>query len=174
VNETTCRKIVMQRSQGICERCQSARGCEMHHRLNRSQGGRWEPANIGYLCSSCHAWVTENRDGAATAEGWHVLPGQDPQTIPVAHYLFAGTMLRLDNEGMFHTTGEPKPATTPRSDGLTPYAVHASGAVGHVERLPERLTPISEAERADDTRQIEQAYRDSHGPAQENGPAWRK
>jgi hypothetical protein len=175
MSETTCRRIVMQRSQGICERCQSGRGCEMHHRLNRSQGGRWEPANIVHLCHDCHAWVGENRDGAATAEGWHVLPGTDPQTVPVAHYLFAGFMLRLDNAGMFHTTGEPKPATCPRSDGTTPYAVHASGALGHATRVPESQTPYSEIDRRDDERQMEQDYRDSHGPSIGEGmPTWQR
>ena len=39
-----------------CEACQKWIGDagEAHHKVKRSQGGKWTAANIKYLCGTCH------------------------------------------------------------------------------------------------------------------------
>lgn len=51
------RPAVQARSGGWCEYC-GAKATEMHHRINRSQGGGWHPSNIVHLCSNCHRKAT--------------------------------------------------------------------------------------------------------------------
>ena len=46
MDEATCRKLVSARSGGVCERCGAIRAAGKHHRVKRSQGGRWTPSNI--------------------------------------------------------------------------------------------------------------------------------
>lgn len=69
----------------MCERC-GRHGITMHHRLKRSQAGKWEPDNIAALCGDgvrgCHGW-TEANPSEAEAQGWHVRPWNNPAEIPV-------------------------------------------------------------------------------------------
>lgn len=57
-DEPTTRAAVYGRSMGVCEYCQAERATDMHHRLARSLGGKWHPANIVHLCRGCHARCT--------------------------------------------------------------------------------------------------------------------
>lgn len=83
--ERNARKVVAARSGGLCELCLKP-GTNMHHRLNRSQGGRWTPENILHLCGSgttgCHGAVTVNV-ALAQSRGWSVRSTQDPAEEPV-------------------------------------------------------------------------------------------
>lgn len=85
MNETKCRAIVKERSMGGCEICIANPGEQMHHRRNRSQGGRWEPQNIIHLCAHCHHHVTVNPK-YSTQMGWTIqgtVDGNAPETVPV-------------------------------------------------------------------------------------------
>lgn len=72
----------MERSGTLCERCGS-HGGEMHHRKNRSQGGKWTPANIVRLCGDCHRHLTVT---PLDEDGWCLDRNDDPATIPVLRY----------------------------------------------------------------------------------------
>jgi hypothetical protein len=86
MNERQTRRIVRERSEGLCERCGVAYATNVHHRKNRSQGGRWDPANCLHLCGSgttgCHGYITST-PVQARAGGWTVRSGWDPQSVPV-------------------------------------------------------------------------------------------
>ena len=64
-DEKSTRQAVSNRSGGYCEYC-GARATNMHHRINRSHGGRWSPANILHLCGSgvtgCHGRFESERE----------------------------------------------------------------------------------------------------------------
>jgi hypothetical protein len=79
-DEAGTRRAVTARSGGICEWCSAARGAEMHHRKNRSQGGGWHPANILHLCVACHGRVTRSPDWARS-QGLTVLEHQDAAAV---------------------------------------------------------------------------------------------
>lgn len=79
--EAQCRKGVQERSNGMCERCGGV-GTDVHHRKNRSQGGRWDTANCTLLCRPCHHWVTVN-PRAASSYGWALQEHEDPELVPV-------------------------------------------------------------------------------------------
>lgn len=96
MSETTCRRVVWERSQGLCERC-GQRGAEMHHRVNRSAGGKWSASNIVRLCTPCHGEITEDPIGAEP-DGWHVPGWVDPASVPVLLHMYAAMML-LDDDG---------------------------------------------------------------------------
>jgi 5-methylcytosine-specific restriction endonuclease McrA len=91
-------KQVLQRSRGLCERCGRA-GESDHHRKNRSQGGRWSLDNIVRLCGDgtrgCHGWVTSHPE-AASLEGYHVKPWENPAFIPVLIQRKQWVRLRTD------------------------------------------------------------------------------
>lgn len=84
--------LVTDRSGGSCERCgnplRGERGVDwsIHHRKNRSQGGRNVASNLLVLCgdgsSGCHGWVTEH-PALAGDEGTHVPSWLDPAEVPV-------------------------------------------------------------------------------------------
>lgn len=82
MGEIACRRAVVERANGLCEKCGQQRGSEAHHRKNRSQGGKWETGNILWLCHDCHVWVTINPQ-AARESGWAVQRHEDPQAVPV-------------------------------------------------------------------------------------------
>lgn len=69
--ERDCRKVVAERSEGLCEMCGAPGGLEKAHRIARSQGGRWDPSNVLDLCHGCH----HGNHGApqvAYEHGWHL------------------------------------------------------------------------------------------------------
>jgi len=94
MGEVSCRRSVRERANGLCERCGQP-GTDAHHRKNRSQGGRWDVANILLLCRQCHIWVTVN-PALARESGWSVQQHEDPQAVPV---LIIGQWMRLHNNG---------------------------------------------------------------------------
>lgn len=85
MNEKRCRELVLQRADGLCERC-GRQGHTFHHRKNRSGGGGWNCANIVYLCGDgtrgCHGWVTVN-PAEASKEGFHIKPWEDEREVPI-------------------------------------------------------------------------------------------
>lgn len=96
VTETRGRASMAERSQGRCEACGAAPAAEAHHRLPRSAGGTWSPANLLHLCNRCHHRITDQRDPltgigrdhqdapVTTYElGLHVPRGADPTLTPV-------------------------------------------------------------------------------------------
>ena len=82
MNERKCREVVYARSNSVCEMCGGARATEAHHRMNRSQGGKWTPENCLHLCSKDHRYVTEHPQ-VAREQGWAVPSHGDPATTPV-------------------------------------------------------------------------------------------
>jgi|SRR6516162_11568808 hypothetical protein len=84
-NERTTRLAVPGRSGGRCEYCGVA-ATNMHHRINRSQGGLWTPANILHLCGSgttgCHGYFTEH-PMVAYGLGVSLRRGDNPGRFPV-------------------------------------------------------------------------------------------
>lgn len=95
MNEKTCRSVVTQRSERICECCGLNRACQKHHRKNRSQGGLWSPENILDLCPGCHTFITEH-PSEACLKGWSVRSTEDPAEVPV---LCRGVLVLLDSLG---------------------------------------------------------------------------
>jgi hypothetical protein len=83
----------------MCECCGRQRASERHHRQNRSQGGRWTPANILYICMWCHHAITTNPKWARS-QGYTVLRGEVCDEIPVRlwHHL---EPLLLDDAGTY-------------------------------------------------------------------------
>ena len=81
MNEKRCRELVYARSNSACEMCDRALGREVHHRKNRSQGGKWTPENALHLCTFCHHFATVN-PAVARENGWSVSAYQDPATVP--------------------------------------------------------------------------------------------
>lgn len=86
IGEAHARATVRERSGGRCEVANRAvctgRAAEWSHRKNRSQGGRWTPANGLDACSPCHLWITEHPVGARE-KGWNVSREADPLRVPV-------------------------------------------------------------------------------------------
>lgn len=97
-DEKRTRRIVKERSGGLCELC-GAIGHSAHHRKNRGQGGSWSPSNIVWLCGDgargCHGWVTTHPELARGA-GFHVPWWETPAQIPVES-LVHGRVLLHDN-----------------------------------------------------------------------------
>ncbi|MDE1673762.1 HNH endonuclease [Nocardia gipuzkoensis] len=95
--ESRTRGIVNARSGELCERC-GGPGHSIHHRKNRSQGGPWTPQNCVRLCGLgsgnplCHGWIGDNRH-AAEKDGWVVLRDQNPDLIPITHWLHGAVLL---------------------------------------------------------------------------------
>jgi hypothetical protein len=79
--ERKCRKVVQARSSGACEICGHL-GVQMHHRRNRSQGGRWVPSNIIHVCVECHAEIGAEPAWAVgsgyTVHGTVTVPSETP------------------------------------------------------------------------------------------------
>ena len=92
--ERTTRVAVRERSGGICERCGQKPGTDMHHRKNRSQLGKWHPANIMHLCALCHVWITAE-PALSRASGWSVLSTAEPADVPV---VYRGEVMKLSDD----------------------------------------------------------------------------
>lgn len=90
--EKSTREAVRGRSGGLCEYC-GHKASNMHHRVNRSQGGGWTPANVLHLCGSgttkCHGFFTQHPQIAyqmgvsvsVKAHGQQAV--EDPGLVPV-------------------------------------------------------------------------------------------
>jgi hypothetical protein len=95
-DEKEARRLVRERSGGVCEICSAARATDWHHRRNRSQGGKWTAANGMDLCRSCHRGITDTREEFYTV-GWLVRSWEDEQAKPVS--LAAFGLVLLGNDG---------------------------------------------------------------------------
>lgn len=103
MNEKMARTIVRERSENLCERC-GLYGTTVHHRKNRSQGGKWNPANCVALCGDgtrgCHGWVTmhplQAREG-----GWHIHPMADEYDSYLELWQAGGRRVLLNVDGSF-------------------------------------------------------------------------
>ena len=91
MTEAKARLLVYGRSNGVCERCDRARGQEWQHRKNRSQGGLWTPENGLHLCSPCHRYVTVN-PAESKIHGWTVPRDEEPLAVSVSLARFARRM----------------------------------------------------------------------------------
>ena len=97
--EKEARRLVRERSGGICEICGAARATNYQHRQNRSQAGVWSASNGLDVCGSgttgdhgyIHAHPAESYE-----RGWSVHSWDNPAEVPVQTAL--GWVL-LDNDG---------------------------------------------------------------------------
>lgn len=94
--EKEARKLVSDRSGGICEICSANRATDWHHRKNRSQGGKWRASNGLDLCRPCHRMVTATEANFYVL-GWLVKSWQDEAEVPVSTAAFGPVL--LDDEG---------------------------------------------------------------------------
>lgn len=104
MGELSCRRSVVERSNGLCEKCGQQRGSEAHHRKNRSQGGKWDVGNILWLCHDCHAWITVNPE-ISRQNGWAVPYHKNPELVPV---LIIGQWMLLKNNSTVEWTTAPE------------------------------------------------------------------
>lgn len=111
MNEAQVRKLVKERAVSVfgdwilgwidvatpmCEACGKWGVDEIHHRLNRSQGGKWSPSNCVGLCRWCHQWVTEHPKLAA-AEGLHLRRHERPDETAVRLWYGRGLVILHDD-----------------------------------------------------------------------------
>lgn len=81
--EKRCREVVSARSDGFCEMCGRPGPLEKAHRVARSQGGAWSPANMLDLCHFCHHG-NHAAPAVAYEHGWHLRGHvKDPAAVPV-------------------------------------------------------------------------------------------
>jgi hypothetical protein len=106
--EALCRAVILGRTGTTCEGCRSAAWTDKAHRVARSAGGRWVPANVLGLCRLCHGWAHAN-PVAARGAGWILPAGADPVLEPV--FLSSATVTPgyhwLDVDGSPHGYGDP-------------------------------------------------------------------
>jgi hypothetical protein len=108
VGEAAVRKVVRERSGGICEIARLGiclgRATNVSHRKSVGQGGRWSTANCMDSCGSgttgCHGWV-EHHPVAARRLGLRLTRDEHPPDVPVlmrtAEWPFG--LYRLDDYG---------------------------------------------------------------------------
>ena len=95
------RDIVLERSEGRCERCSTASaGMQLHHRRPRGMGGSKAAdtntaANCLALCPQCHFNIELSRESALHL-GYLVRQGQAPESQPV---FYRGQWVFLNNDG---------------------------------------------------------------------------
>jgi hypothetical protein len=87
----------------------------MQHLVKRSQGGKWTPTNIVYLCGDgtrgCHGWAEANPN-LAREEGF-ARRSTDPQDKPIRHGLWGWVVLTED--GMYEVVDWRSAVDTPGS-----------------------------------------------------------
>lgn len=132
VIEKLARHLVRERSGDVCEGCGRARATNWAHRVARSQGGKWCPANGMHLCGSgttgCHGWATAHPNDA-NAAGWCLRSYQDPETEPVWTAVRGWVLLRPDGSvvPLYGVDGRQGPrGGPPRRDG---YETVPGGAI---------------------------------------------
>lgn len=95
------RCTIIERAQGLCERCGEAkRGMQVHHRRPRGMGGsRREDTNRAanglYLDAECHSYVESHRS-VALSQGWLIPQSVEPWRVPVK---WRGRWVRLCDDG---------------------------------------------------------------------------
>lgn len=106
-DERRTRKLVAERSGGLCERCHRAPATDKAHRVSRGVGGAWCPSNILDLCHRCHMRHHQKPDHAY-AGGWHLRSHQDPAQEPAfIHHDGHTGWARLESDGTVHWTSGP-------------------------------------------------------------------
>lgn len=102
--EKEARRLVRERSGGLCEVCGVRPATNYQHRKNRSQGGQWSAVNGLDVCGSgttgCHGRI-HHSPAAAYEAGWSVKSWEDPAVVPVR--TTRGLVL-LDDEGGWGST----------------------------------------------------------------------
>lgn len=105
------RAVVRERADGRCEVCR-ATGTEWSHRVDRSDGGTWDPVNGLLACRRCHAWW-HAEPLLAVQGGWRLPSTADPATAPVWLWTpFGQGWWWLDSEGLY-LFGPPQPVRPP-------------------------------------------------------------
>ena len=100
------RRLVEERSEGVCEGCGSAPATNLHHRQFLSRGGVHAAWNLIHLCGmgntsgGCHG---KAHGGDGEALGWSVHSWDDPQHVPV---LYRGVEKWLTGWGSAVDVGE--------------------------------------------------------------------
>ena len=121
------RRLLEQRSGGVCELCRSARATNAHHRMPRGMGGTKRDietvAWLLHLCGSgttgCHGMIERDRE-RAYLNGWLLRKHQRPETSHVTIY---GAIVYLTDDGHYEPFGakgwrmEP---VTPGTSGASP------------------------------------------------------
>jgi 5-methylcytosine-specific restriction endonuclease McrA len=64
----------------------SDNGRQAHHRLFLGRLGKHELANLITVCRACHDDIHIYKQAAATANGWAIPAGGDPELIPVLYW----------------------------------------------------------------------------------------
>lgn len=126
-DEKRTRRLVAERSGGLCERC-GMQGHTAHHRKNRGQGGPWSPSNIVWLCGDgtrgCHGWVTVHPEAARTS-GFHVPWWDTPVVIPV-HSTLHGVVFLADDGSLIPAPAAVAPLSSTLRADLDPHATEAT------------------------------------------------
>jgi hypothetical protein len=98
-DEQEARRLVRERSGGICERCAAARATNFQHRQARGQGGPWTASNGLDVCGSgttgCHGYMHAH-PAESYERGWSVHSWDDPAEVPV---LTAQGWMQLNDDG---------------------------------------------------------------------------
>lgn len=109
--EKTARRLVRERSGGVCESCGAARATNFQHRKGRGQGGPWSAANGFDVCGSgttgCHGYMHAH-PAESYERGWSVRSHDDPAAVPVQT---ARGWFLLDDDGGL-TAAEPMQEVT--------------------------------------------------------------
>ena len=93
------KKVIRERSGGICEGCAKVRASHIHHRLYKSRLGGGNVANGLHLCVGCHG-LAHTLFGEQ--QGWSIRSGFDPLKVPVSHAVHG--LVTFDDDGGFETT----------------------------------------------------------------------
>lgn len=107
--ERLTRKVLRERSGGICEVCGHAPAESVHHR--KKAGREWSPSNTLHTCGDgvrgCHGHI-EGHPNAAKEQGWWLLPIQDPARTPV--WLAGRGFVFLADDGSINDSEEENDA----------------------------------------------------------------
>jgi len=97
-DEKRTRQLLETRSDGNCEVC-GGPGHSLHHRVNRSAGGKFCPSNALWLCGNgvvgCHGRCTVEVNWARRL-GYHVAGWDVPAEVPVLRW---GVWVLLGTDG---------------------------------------------------------------------------
>ena len=93
------KKVIRERSGGMCEGCAKVRASHFHHRLYKSRLGRGNVANGLHLCVGCHG-LAHTLFGEQ--QGWSIRSGFDPLKVAVSHAVHG--LVMFDDDGGFETT----------------------------------------------------------------------
>ena len=93
------KKVIRERSGGMCEGCAKVRASHIHHRLYKSRLGRGNVANGLHLCIKCHG-LAHTLFGEQ--QGWSIRSRFDPLKVPVSHAVHG--LVMFDDDGGFTTT----------------------------------------------------------------------